>query len=129
MTPSSVHPSCHVHERRVSAEKVREGLRRYKAENWTILDLMSFYGLSRKATLAIFRGKTYKEIERPEGLVERNEYDREKAKAHEALELMKQNGWCAKELQEHLGWASLSATYALIRGELYSDKPKGEKQQ
>ncbi len=105
--------------RSVSQEKVQEAFRRYEAEGWSLMDFVSFLGVSPVSGYKIFRGETYAEIPRSVTLDKRTQREKWRSRAKRGLNLMRQYNWNAQQLKEFLDVKEMASVYRLLRGETF----------
>jgi len=98
--------------------KAAEGFRRYVDENWTMLELQAYLGLSGTTARRIFTNEMYSGVPRPEGLVRRTESERQRSIMKAALTKMKEEQWTKVQLQQYLGYCRASVNQ-LLSGRRY----------
>lgn len=114
-------PEQYDQSRLIPRAKVLEAFRRYEAESWSLMDFVSFLGVTPATGYAIFRGAIYADIPRPTNLDMRTQRQKERDRAKEALRRMLQEQWTFDQLQEFLGVRETKSVYKLLERQTFPD--------
>ena len=101
--------------------KVLEAFQRYQAEDWSLMDFVSFLGVSPATGYAIFRGEIYADIPRPKKMDKRTQRQRERQRAKNALWMMIRYQWNLNRIQQYLAVADVRSVYRLLERKTFPD--------
>jgi hypothetical protein len=107
--------------RLIPRAKVEEAFRRYKDENWALMDFVSFLNVTPVTGYAIFRGEIYSDIEKPAGLNQRTYRQRSRLRAKQGLRFMIQHNWSLEKLKDFLGVDGMISVYKLLERKTFPE--------